>query len=53
MCSIETKNRFVIFAIHTYEVDTKAYFASTRQEAEQRKEEAERAHGSEFRIYAC
>ena len=44
-------NRFVIVAVSTFEVDTKAYFANTKAEAEQRKAEAEALHGGEFRIY--
>ena len=37
-------NRFVIVAVSTFEVDTKAYFANT-------KAEAEALHGGEFRVY--
>lgn len=45
-------NTFAIVAIKTYEVDTKAYFASTRVEAEEIKEKAEAEHGLEFAIFA-
>ena len=44
-------NRFVIVAVSVFEVDTKAYFANTKAEAEQRKAEAEALHGGEFRVY--
>lgn len=45
-------NNFAIVAVGLFEVDTKAYFASSRVEAEQVKAEAEAKHGIEFAIYA-
>lgn len=44
-------NRFVIVAVSTFQVETKAYFANTRAEAEKRKQEAEALHGGEFKVY--
>ncbi len=49
--SNEAAGDFVIVAVHTYKVDTLAYFASTVEEAEKRKAEAELKHNTEFRIY--
>lgn len=46
-----TQNRFTIVAIGTFQVDTKAYFASTRSEAEKLKAQVEREHGIEFAIF--
>ena len=45
-------NNFVIVAIGTFEVETKAYFAGTRAEAEKVKVKVEAEHGLEFAIFA-
>ena len=45
-------NNFVIVAVGTFEIETKAYFASTRAEAEEVKVKAEAEHRLEFAIFA-
>lgn len=45
-------NNFVIVAVGLFQVDTKAYFASSREEAESVKAQAEAEHGIEFGIFA-
>lgn len=47
-----SNNRFVIVAVGVFEVETKAYFAQSRDEAEQTKAQAEAEHGVEFAIFA-
>lgn len=50
--SMDTQREYVVVAVHTYKVDTLAYFAHSLKEAEQIKEKAESDHGTEFRIYS-
>lgn len=45
------KEEFVIVAIHTHQVDTKAYFADSREGAETIRAQAEKEHGTEFAIF--
>lgn len=42
---------FAVVAVHTFDVNTKAYFAYSEEEAEQAKKQAEQDHGTEFRVY--
>lgn len=42
---------FAVVAVHTFDVNTKAYFAYSQEEAEQAKRQAEQDHGIEFRVY--
>lgn len=49
---VMSNNRFVIVAVGVFEVETKAYFAQSRDEAEQTKAQAEAEHGVEFAIFA-
>lgn len=46
------KEDFVIVAIHTHQVETKAYFADSRKGAEKVKADAEATHGTEFAIFS-
>jgi len=42
---------FAVVAVHTFDVNTKAYFAYSQEEAEQARKKAEQDHGIEFRVY--
>lgn len=42
---------FAIIGVNTFEVDNKAYFAYSEQEAEQTRIRAEQEHGGRFRVY--
>jgi hypothetical protein len=44
--------QYVIVAVHTFQIETKAYFADNLIDAEKRKTEAELTHGTEFRIFS-
>lgn len=44
--------QYVIVAVHTLQIDTKAYFADNLVDAEKTKTEAELTHGTEFRIFS-
>lgn len=44
--------QYVIVAVHTFAVETKAYFADSLAAAETIKAEAEEKHGTEFRIFS-
>ena len=44
--------KFVIVA-RGFEVDTKAYYASTQDEADRVKADAERGHGCEFAVFSA
>lgn len=48
---IAPPDEFVIVAIHTFDVNTKAYFAESREQADQIKATAEKEHGTEFRVF--
>lgn len=45
-------NSFAIVAVGVFQVDIKAYFAQSRDEAEKTKASAEAEHGVEFAIFA-
>lgn len=44
--------QYVIVAVHTFQVETKAYFAANLADAGKLKTEAEAKHGTEFRIFS-
>jgi hypothetical protein len=44
--------QYVIVAVHTFAVETKAYFANNLDEAQKLMAQAEAEHGTEFRIFS-
>lgn len=48
----EPSREYVVVAVHTFEVDNKAYFAESAERAMELQEQAEREHGTEFRIFS-
>lgn len=44
--------QYVIVAVHTFAVETKAYFADNLADAQKLKAEAEEKHGTEFRVFS-
>lgn len=50
--SPDPSREYVVVAVHTFEVDNKAYFAESHERAVELQAQAEREHGTEFRIFS-